>query len=215
MKFPLLFSTLVSSVALVGALAAAAPAAPAVAPVPVPAAPAVKDIRIVMTTSKGEIALTVFASKAPMTAANFLNLAQKGFYNGLTFHRVIADFMIQGGDPLGTGTGSPGYRFGDETRRDLKLDKPGVLAMANADQGKQAYSNTGNTNGSQFFITHVATPHLDGMHTVFGQVTKGQDVVNRIAMGDKITKIEILDPTADLFKAQADNLAKWNAVLKK
>jgi peptidyl-prolyl cis-trans isomerase B (cyclophilin B) len=211
MKLPLLLASLVCSLGFASALSAAE----TVATKPAAEAPAVKDIRIVMTTSKGEIVLTVFASKTPMTAANFLNLAQKGFYNGLTFHRVIADFMIQGGDPLGTGTGSPGYRFGDETRKDLKLDKPGILAMANADQGKVAYSNTGNTNGSQFFITHKATPWLDGMHTVFGEVTKGQDVVNKIAIGDKITKIEILDPTDALFKAQADNLAKWNAVLKK
>lgn len=215
MKLPsLLLPVLSLALATMSFAAASAAQATAAAPAPAPAA-AVKDIRIVMTTSKGEIALTVFASKTPMTAANFLNLARKGFYNGLTFHRVIADFMIQGGDPLGTGTGSPGYRFGDETRKDLKLDKPGILAMANADQGKVAYSNTGNTNGSQFFITHKATPWLDGMHTVFGEVTKGQDVVNKIAIGDKITKIEILDPTDALFKAQADNLAKWNAVLKK
>ncbi len=216
MKIRSLFPSLLASLSLAAAAfaAAPAPAAPA-APVPVPSAPVVKDIRIVMTTSKGEIALNVFASKTPVTAANFLNLAQKGFYNGLTFHRVIADFMIQGGDPLGTGTGGPGYKFGDETRKDLELDKPGILAMANADQGKQAYSNTGNTNGSQFFITHKATAWLDGMHTVFGEVTKGQDVVNKIAKDDKIVKIEILDPTDALFKAQADNIAKWNAVLKK
>ena len=207
--------------ALASAIAFAAPFASAAAdtapaPAPAPAAPAaIKDIRIVLTTSRGKIEATLFASKVPMTVANYLNLAQKGFYNGLTFHRVIPDFMIQGGDPQGNGTGGPGYDFRDETRPDLKLDKPGVIAMANSDQGKVAYSNSGMTNGSQFFITHKETPWLDGMHTVFGQVTKGQDVVNATAMGDKITKIEILDPTDDLFKAQAANLAKWNAVLKK
>ena len=223
MKTSALFPALIVSLALAATSFAAAPAAaPTPTPSPAPAT-AVKDIRIVMTTSKGEIALTVFASKTPMTAASFLNLAQKGFYNGILFHRVIASFMIQGGDPLSKdeamrprwGSGSPGYRFGDETRRDLKHDKPGILSMANSDQGKAAYSNTGMTNGSQFFITHVPTPHLDGMHTVFGEVTKGQDVVNKIAIGDKITKIEILDPTDALYKAQADNLAKWNAVLPK
>ncbi len=196
--------------------AASTPAAtPAPAPTTAPAPAAIKDIRIILHTSKGDIAGTLFASKAPMTVANYLNLASKGFYDDLTFHRVIPNFMIQGGDPAGKGTGGPGYQFGDETRKDLKLDKPGVFAMANADQGKTAYSNTGITNGSQFFITHVSTPWLDGMHTVFGEVTKGQDVVNKIAQGDKITKIEILDPTDALFKAQAENLAKWNAVLKK
>jgi peptidyl-prolyl cis-trans isomerase B (cyclophilin B) len=224
MKTSTLLRPLAVSLALALApfVSAAAPAAPAAAPAPAPAV-AVQDIRVVMTTTKGEIALTVFASKTPMTAASFLNLAQKGFYNGILFHRVIASFMIQGGDPLSKdesmrarwGSGNPGYRFGDETRRDLKHDKPGILSMANSDQGKAAYSNTGMTNGSQFFITHVATPHLDGMHTVFGAVTKGQDVVNKIAIGDKITKIEILDPTDALFKAQAENLAKWNAVLPK
>jgi peptidyl-prolyl cis-trans isomerase B (cyclophilin B) len=217
---------------LVGALALAATSfvilraagdAPSAAPAPTPAPAPIKDIRIVLHTTKGDIAGTLFATKAPMTVANYLNLATKGFYDGLLFHRVIADFMIQGGDPLSKdesmkarwGSGGPGYNFRDETRQDLKLDKPGVFAMANSDQGKTAYSNTGMTNGSQFFITHKATSWLDGMHTVFGQVTKGQDVVNKIAQGDKITKIEILDPTDVLFKAQAENLAKWNAVLKK
>ncbi len=204
--------------------AAATPAPAAATPTPAPAA--LTDIRIVLHTNKGDIAGTLFASKAPMTVANYLNLASRGFYDGILFHRVINSpqpFMIQGGDPLSKdesmrarwGSGGPGYKFADETRRDLKLDKPGVFAMANSDQGKTAYSNTGMTNGSQFFITHVATSWLDGMHTVFGQVTKGQDVVNKIAIGDKILKIEILDSTEALFKAQADNLAKWNAVLKK
>ncbi len=210
---------------------ATTPAAPA--PAPATASATVKDIRIILHTSKGDIAGTLFATKTPVTVANYLNLASKGFYDGLLFHRVINNppFMIQGGDPLSKdesmkarwGSGGPGYSFADETRKDLKLDKPGIFAMANSDpgrdrdpvNGKVPYSNTGRTNGSQFFITHVATPWLDGMHTVFGEVTKGQDVVNKIAMGDKITKIEILDPTDALFKAQADNLAKWNAVLKK
>ena len=177
----------------------------------------VKDIRIVLHTGKGDIEGTLFASKVPMTVANYLNLAKKGLYDGLTFHRVIPNFMIQGGDPTGTGGGDRGYKFADETRKDLKHDKPGIFSMANSDRpgSKEAYSNGGQTNGCQFFITHVPTPHLDGLHTVFGEVTKGQDVVNKIAIGDKITKIDVLDPTDDLFKAQAANLEKWNASLKK
>ncbi len=183
-----------------------APATPP-APAPAPAAPApVKDIRIVLHTSKGDIEGTLFATKAPMTVANYLNLASKGFYNGLTFHRVIPNFMIQGGDPLGNGTGGPGYQFADEFDASLKFSKPGLFAMANSGPA---------TNGSQFFITHVPTPWLDGHHTIFGEVTKGQDVVNKIAVGDKITKIDLLDSPDALFKAHAANLAKWNAVLKK
>jgi peptidyl-prolyl cis-trans isomerase B (cyclophilin B) len=164
------------------------------------------DIRLVLHTTKGNIEATIFASKVPMTAANFLNLASKKYYDGIIFHRVIPDFMIQGGDPTGTGMGGPGYKFGDEFASGLRHAKPGIFSMANAGPG---------TNGSQFFITHVATPHLDGKHTVFGEVTKGQDVVNSIAKGDKITSIDLLDSTDELFAAQSANLAKWNAVLKK
>ncbi len=177
------------------------------APAPKETAPAaVSDIRIVLKTNKGDIKGTLFASKVPMTAANFLNLAKKGFYDGLTFHRVIPAFMIQGGDPEGRGTGGPGYKFADEFDASLKHAKPGIFSMANAGPG---------TNGSQFFITHVPTPWLDGKHSVFGEVTEGQDVVNRIAKGDKIEKIEVLDPTDALFAAQAENLKKWNSALKK
>ncbi len=163
-----------------------------------------KDIRIIVKTDKGEIEGVLYAEKAPVTVANFLNLAKRGYYNGLKFHRVIPDFMIQGGDPTGTGSGGPGYRFEDECTPDLKHDKPGIFSMANSGPG---------TNGSQFFVTHVATPWLDGKHTVFGSVTKGQDIVNAVAAGDKIVSIEILDPTDDLFKAQAKRLEEWNAVL--
>jgi peptidyl-prolyl cis-trans isomerase B (cyclophilin B) len=170
-----------------------------------PAAAAVKDIHVVLKTSKGDIEGTIFASKVPMTAANFLNLAKKGYYDGLTFHRVIAGFMIQGGDPAGNGTGGPGYKFGDEFDKSLKHSKPGIFSMANAGPG---------TNGSQFFITHVPTPHLDGRHSVFSEVTKGQDVVDKIAIGDKINKIEVLDSTDALFEAQKANIEKWDAVLK-
>jgi len=173
----------------------------------------VTDIRIVLKTTKGDIEATLFASKVPMTAANFLNLSKKGFYDAIVFHRVIPNFMIQVGDPQTKqpgmearwGTGSPGYRFADEIDPSLKHDKPGMFSMANSGP---------NTNGSQIFITHVPTPHLDGKHAVFGAVTKGQDVVNKIEKGDKIEKIEVLDSTDALFAAQADNIAKWSAALK-
>ena len=164
-----------------------------------------KDIRIVMKTGKGNIELTLFPSKAPVTCASFLNLAKQGKYDGILFHRVIPNFMIQGGDPTGTGRGDRGYKFEDECVPELAFDKPGLLAMANAGPG---------TNGSQFFITHVPTPWLNGKHTIFGAVTKGQDVVDAIAGGDKITSIEILDPVDDLFAAKADRIAQWNAALK-
>lgn len=164
----------------------------------------VTDIRIKMETTKGTIEATLFASKTPVTVANFLNLAKRGYYDGITFHRVIPDFMIQGGDPLGTGTGGPGYKFKDEFHPTLKHSKPGIFSMANAGPA---------TNGSQFFITHLPTPHLDNRHSVFGETTKGQDVVNAIVKGDKIKKIEILDSTDALFAAQKEQLAGWNKTL--
>jgi peptidyl-prolyl cis-trans isomerase B (cyclophilin B) len=135
------------------------------------------------TTNKGEIRVELFADKTPKTVANFEKLASEGFYDGLKFHRVIDDFMIQGGCPQGTGTGGPGYTFEDEFDPSLKHDGPGVLSMANAGP---------NTNGSQFFITHVATPWLDGKHSVFGKVLgDGQKVVDKIKQGDKIEKLTI------------------------
>jgi len=164
-----------------------------------------QDIRIILHTDKGDIHGTILASKVPMTATNFLNLATRGFYNGIKFHRVIKDFMIQGGDPTGTGSGGPGYKFADEIHPALKHTKAGLFSMANAGPG---------TNGSQFFVTHVPCPHLDGKHAVFGEVTEGQNVVNTIAQGDKIKSIEILDSTDELFAAQKATLDKWNAVLK-
>ena len=163
-----------------------------------------QDIRIIINTDRGNIEATIFASKVPMTAANYLNLAKRGYYNGIKFHRVIADFMIQGGDPTGTGAGGPGYKFADEIDRTLRHTKAGIFSMANAGPA---------TNGSQFFITHGPTPHLDGKHAVFGEVTKGQDVVNAVKQGDKIKTIEILDATDDLFAAQSANLDKWNKIL--
>ncbi len=162
------------------------------------------DIRIKFKTTRGDIEVTLLASRAPVTCASFLNLAKRGFYNGLTFHRVIKDFMVQGGDPEGTGRGGPGYRFEDECHGDLRFDRAGLLAMANAGP---------RTNGSQFFITHVPTDWLNGKHTIFGTVTKGQDVVDSIKQGDKIDAIEVLDSTDDLFAAQASRLAEWNKVL--
>ena len=125
--------------------------------------------------SGGKIEINLFASEAPLTVENFVNLSRTGFYDGVTFHRVIPDFMAQGGDPTGTGTGGPGYNFGDEFHPDRKHEKPGMLSMANAGPG---------TNGSQFFITFVATPWLDGKHTVFGEVTDGMDTAMGIPERD-------------------------------
>jgi peptidyl-prolyl cis-trans isomerase B (cyclophilin B) len=133
-------------------------------------------------TNKGVIKLKLHADKTPKTVKNFEDLAAKGFYDGLKFHRVIANFMVQAGCPQGTGTGGPGYKFADEFDPSLKHSGPGVLSMANAGP---------NTNGSQFFITHVATPHLDGKHSVFGQVIEGQDVVNAIKQGDVMNKVTV------------------------
>ena len=178
----------------------------AITALPAQSEESMKDIRIIVKTDKGDIEGVLYPAKAPVTVANFLNLAKRGYYDGLKFHRVIPDFMIQGGCPQGAGTGGPGYRFEDECTPELKHDKPGIFSMANAGPG---------TNGSQFFITHVPTPWLDGKHTVFGSVTKGQDIVNAVAMGDKIKSIEILDPTDDLFKAQSKRLEEWNAILDK
>lgn len=195
--------------------------APAPAKPEAPAAAAVSDIKIKMTTTKGDIEATIFASKVPVTAANFLNLAKRGYYNNIAFHRVIDKFMVQGGDPTESGRGGPGYKFADEFNPALKHSKPGIFSMANAGPG---------TNGSQFFITMAPTPFLDNRHSVFGEVTKGLEVVNKIlgkvntgepggkvdpeGKGDKITKIEILDSTDALFEAQKANIEKWDAALK-
>ena len=159
----------------------------------------------VMETNKGTIRLDLYDQKTPMTVANFVNLAQRGFYDGLSFHRVIADFMIQGGCPLGTGTGGPGYRFADEFTSDLRHDAPGKFSMANAGPG---------TNGSQFFVTHVETPWLDDAHTIFGAVQSDadQEVVNAIAQGDQIVSVTIEGDAAELL-ASVPEVQEWNAQL--
>ncbi|MBI4450637.1 peptidylprolyl isomerase [Candidatus Woesearchaeota archaeon] len=141
-----------------------------------------KNPLIVIETEKGAITFELFKDKAPITAANFEKLAAKGFYDGLTFHRVIHGFMIQGGDPEGTGGGGPGYTIKDEFTPLLRHDKPGVVSMANAGP---------NTGGSQFFITEDATPWLDDKHAIFGQVTEGMDVVKSIQQGDKMLKVTV------------------------
>ena len=157
-------------------------------------------------TTQGTIHINFFPEEAPMTVANFANLASKGYYNGLNFHRVIGSFMIQGGCPLGTGTGGPGYNFADEFHADLRHDAPGKLSMANAGPG---------TNGSQFFITHVPTPHLDGAHTVFGEVVSAadQEVVDTVEQGDEIKQIIINGDLEALLAAQEANVSAWNEIL--
>ena len=154
-------------------------------------------------TDRGTIRIELAADKAPLTVANFVNLAQRGFYDGLKFHRVINDFMVQGGCPQGTGTGGPGYRFEDEANNGLRHER-GVLSMANAGP---------NTNGSQFFITHVPCGWLDGKHTVFGKVLEGQDVVDSIKQGDLIKSLKVEGDTAAVLAAKADRVAEWNKIL--
>ena len=160
---------------------------------------------ITIKTNHGDISVELFEEQAPISCENFRQYVTDGHFNGTIFHRVIPNFMIQGGDPEGTGRGGPGYRFADEFDATLKHTKGGIFSMANAGPG---------TNGSQFFVTHVKTPWLDNKHSVFGEVTKGKaEVVDKIVKGDKIVKIKVLDSTDALFKAQEANLKKWNAVL--
>jgi peptidyl-prolyl cis-trans isomerase B (cyclophilin B) len=154
-------------------------------------------------TDRGPIKLELYPDKAPLTVANFVNLARRGYYDGLYFHRVIADFMVQGGCPQGTGTGGPGYKFEDEANNGVRHER-GVLSMANAGP---------NTNGSQFFITHVATPWLDGKHTVFGKVVEGLDVVDAVRQGDKIKSVKIEGDADAVLAAKADRVSEWNRLL--
>lgn len=163
-------------------------------------------LRAIIKTNKGDIRIDLFPDKTPNTVANFVNLAQRNFYNGLKFHRVIADFMVQGGCPQGTGTGGPGYKFRDEFDSSLKHNKPGILSMANAGPG---------TNGSQFFITHVPTPWLDGKHSVFGAVVddSDQEVVNKISQGDIMESVTIEGDVSSVLAVAKPFLDDWNQIL--
>jgi peptidyl-prolyl cis-trans isomerase B (cyclophilin B) len=154
-------------------------------------------------TDRGSIKVELYPDKAPLTVANFVNLASRGFYDGLNFHRVIPDFMVQGGCPQGTGTGGPGYKFEDEAANGVRHER-GVLSMANAGP---------NTNGSQFFITHVATPWLDGKHTVFGKVVDGLDTVDAVKQGDAIRSVKIDGDAEAVLAARAERVADWNRIL--
>jgi peptidyl-prolyl cis-trans isomerase B (cyclophilin B) len=167
------------------------------------------DIRIIIHTAKGDLEATLIPAEAPIATANFLNLAQRRFYDSLTFHRVVPDFVIQGGDPAGTGRGDPGYRFENEPRKSLSHQTVGVLAMANAGP---------NTNGSQFYVTlaplnpaHVKM--LDDGYTIFGRLTSGIEIANQIAQGDKISSVAILDPVEPLFQSEKGRLDQWNKIL--
>ena len=159
-------------------------------------------MKATIKTNKGDINLDLYPNEAKLTVANFVNLSKRGFYNKLTFHRVIDDFMIQGGCPIGTGTGDPGYKFKDEFHSDLRHDRPGILSMANSGP---------NTNGSQFFITHVETPWLDNKHTVFGAVSDSdsQDIVNKIQQNDVIESIEISGEMTDDSEVEK-SVDEWN-----
>jgi cyclophilin family peptidyl-prolyl cis-trans isomerase len=163
------------------------------------------ELFAIFSTDKGDIWLTLYPDKAPVTVANFVNLAQRGFYDGLKFHRVIPDFMIQGGDPAGNGTGGPGYKFKDEFSPDLRHDGPGVLSMANSGPG---------TNGSQFFITHKDTAWLDNKHSIFGRVIEGQNVVDKIAGGDAMNYVIVLGDASTLMASQKDQIEAWNKTLE-
>ena len=154
-------------------------------------------------TDRGPIKVELYPDKAPLTVASFVNLARRGFYDGLNFHRVIPDFMVQGGCPEGSGRGGPGYKFEDEANNGVRHER-GVLSMANAGP---------NTNGSQFFITHVATPWLDGKHTVFGKVVEGLDVVDKVQQGDHIRSVRIEGDADAVLAAKADRVAEWNRIL--
>lgn len=165
------------------------------------------SLQAIIKTNKGEIKLHLFPDVAPVTVINFILLAKKGYYNGIKFHRVIEDFMIQGGDPTGTGAGGPGYQFGDEFKEGVIFNKKGLLAMANAGP---------NTNGSQFFITHVPTEWLNYKHTIFGEVVSEEDqkVVNAIKQNDVIEEVAIIGETEELFKQNEEFYTQLKSFLK-
>ena len=163
---------------------------------------AAQDLVAVIDTNKGSIQVELNQRAAPTTVANFVNLASRGYYDGLKFHRVQKNFMIQGGDPLGTGSGGPGYRFTGEII--LHHNRPGIISMANSGPG---------TDGSQFFITHLATPHLNGIHSVFGQVIQGIEIVNKIQRGDTINSIVITGDTNAVLLRKKTQLDEWNRIL--
>ena len=160
--------------------------------------------KVKLNTSYGEIVIELDSENAPITTKNFLSYVDSGFYDETIFHRVISNFMIQGGDPTGSGRGGPGYQFEDEIHPALTHNRAGVLSMANAGPG---------TNGSQFFITHKETPWLNDKHSIFGQVTKGQEVVDAIRKGATIHQIEVLDSTDLLFAQQQQRIIQWNDTL--
>jgi len=162
------------------------------------------ELGAVVNTTKGAIRLQLFPNEAPLSVLNFVNLAKRGYYDGLKFHRVIADFMIQGGDPTGTGTSGPGYQFKDVFSPRLRHDGPGVMSMANSGP---------DSNGSQFFITHKETSWLDRKHSVFGKVIAGQEVVDAVKQGDVMTSVTIEGDASALFEKHDKQLGKWNKTL--
>ena len=164
-------------------------------------------MKVKIITAKGDVNINLLPDKSPVTVANFVNLAKKGYYDGLKFHRVIDNFMAQGGDPTGTGMGGPGYRFEDEVNNGLNFSKAGKLAMANAGPG---------TNGSQFFITTVPTEWLNGNHTIFGEVVSEADldVVKKLSNGDVMTKVVVEGDVDAFLKTQKNRVDNWNKTLK-
>ena len=163
-------------------------------------------MKVKFTTNKGEININLLPEKSPVTVASFVNLVKNGYYNGLKFHRVIEDFMAQGGDPTGTGMGGPGYRFEDEVDNGLDFSVPGKLAMANAGPG---------TNGSQFFITTVPTEWLNGNHTIFGEVVSESDleVVKLLSNNDVMERVEIEGDVKEILDPYKDRISQWNLIL--
>ncbi|MDC1436388.1 peptidylprolyl isomerase [Gammaproteobacteria bacterium] len=160
------------------------------------------ELYAVIETDRGTLEFLLYKSVAPITVANFVNLATRGYYDGLSFHRVIDDFMAQGGDPFGDGSGGPGYNFEDEIR--MRHNQDGILSMANSGP---------NTNGSQFFITHVATPHLNGLHTVFGKIHSGRELIRSLRVGDTINSITIEGNVRAFLESRSDRVYQWNVVL--